>query len=400
MRRYLLQSFILALYLTYNSLPSYGFVPPAKSFIVYFKCIQKPHINLADTINISYNVNYPFIEFIRDRLIIPSSGVNKIVSIRTKAHTISINYRRLFINPNDTISFSIGNHGSIILHGADTLFYNFGIYNNHPFYSKNEMPFNLLSDTLNIENYTAYCKDFYKKEQNYIDSVFGKKKIPLKTYFLQKSSFDFIDNLIKGYQIAGLSKDDLISITSLKEVKLLQHPYALYDYAYRIALGSYIKLIVGPDKDKTTPDKMIAMLDASKKALSIDAQQYLRLSLLNQISNISKSEYDRVTKRIYKELFTSSKFTNEETAKIKAVYNNALIMSKKLKDFSSIKMKKVNDEIVELKDVVQPGKFLLIDFWASWCRPCVEEIPFLKQLSINYPELQVISISIDESKQA
>ena len=42
------------------------------------------------------------------------------------------------------------------------------------------------------------------------------------------------------------------------------------------------------------------------------------------------------------------------------------------------------------------GKYVVIDFWASWCRPCIENIPALGQLSRKYRgAVQFISISLD-----
>lgn len=48
------------------------------------------------------------------------------------------------------------------------------------------------------------------------------------------------------------------------------------------------------------------------------------------------------------------------------------------------------------------GKYLLIDFWASWCGPCRQAIPKVKELYEKYhpAELNVVSISIDDSKAA
>lgn len=48
------------------------------------------------------------------------------------------------------------------------------------------------------------------------------------------------------------------------------------------------------------------------------------------------------------------------------------------------------------------GKVLLIDFWATWCVPCLEEIPNLRKVSEQYPadELAVIAINIDENEEA
>jgi cytochrome c biogenesis protein CcmG, thiol:disulfide interchange protein DsbE len=45
------------------------------------------------------------------------------------------------------------------------------------------------------------------------------------------------------------------------------------------------------------------------------------------------------------------------------------------------------------------GKVVLVDFWASWCAPCILEIPHLIDLQKRYaPQgLQVIGISMDDS---
>ena len=42
-----------------------------------------------------------------------------------------------------------------------------------------------------------------------------------------------------------------------------------------------------------------------------------------------------------------------------------------------------------------PGKPLLINFWATWCAPCLREIPMLKEFQTANPDLQVIGIAVD-----
>jgi len=43
-----------------------------------------------------------------------------------------------------------------------------------------------------------------------------------------------------------------------------------------------------------------------------------------------------------------------------------------------------------------PGKPLLINFWATWCGPCLREIPMLKELQASRPDVQVVGIAIDK----
>ncbi len=48
------------------------------------------------------------------------------------------------------------------------------------------------------------------------------------------------------------------------------------------------------------------------------------------------------------------------------------------------------------------GRVTLVNFWATWCPPCVEEIPSLNQLARRYvgEPFEVVSVDFRESEQA
>lgn len=57
-----------------------------------------------------------------------------------------------------------------------------------------------------------------------------------------------------------------------------------------------------------------------------------------------------------------------------------------------------NDKKVTLEDF--KGKYVYIDFWATWCKPCIGEIPSLKKMEEKFKDKNIVflSISVDNQK--
>ena len=46
------------------------------------------------------------------------------------------------------------------------------------------------------------------------------------------------------------------------------------------------------------------------------------------------------------------------------------------------------------------GQITLVNFWASWCIPCVQELPGLLQLHRDRPDIAILGVSVDEDEDA
>ena len=66
-----------------------------------------------------------------------------------------------------------------------------------------------------------------------------------------------------------------------------------------------------------------------------------------------------------------------------------LVINKQLKTYDNIIFLDANEKIVKLSDY--KGNLILLNFWATCCAPCKEEMPSLDALKIN-PELDTIKI--------
>jgi len=57
----------------------------------------------------------------------------------------------------------------------------------------------------------------------------------------------------------------------------------------------------------------------------------------------------------------------------------------------------VDGKMISLSDL--KGKYVYIDVWATWCGPCIKQVPYLKKLEERYHDKNVVFVSISVDKE-
>ena len=76
-----------------------------------------------------------------------------------------------------------------------------------------------------------------------------------------------------------------------------------------------------------------------------------------------------------------------------------IVIHKDLKVYDNVIFLDKNDKKINIKEF--NGNLLLLNFWATWCEPCKEEMPSLDRLQVNQnlSNLKIFAINISQESK-
>jgi len=166
--------------------------------------------------------------------------------------------------------------------------------------------------------------------------------------------------------------------------------------AYKGFLMKYLEFkTINDTSDHETTQNVKKFNSISKLFQSENVKNLLYYSLMQEILETSINDASLVMDK-YIQLQTNAKYKEEITTG----YNSwsTLLKGKSSPEITCVTATGKTVSLQSLK-----GKLIYIDIWATWCGPCLRELPYLENLQEKYKkreDIAFVSISIDDDKVA
>lgn len=153
--------------------------------------------------------------------------------------------------------------------------------------------------------------------------------------------------------------------------------------------------------EDATEEQMEALQDQYQQVLDQGVEDnldnMLGVYLFSAVSgDLTPAETRERISRFSKEMQQTDMLTHISEA-AKAIENTEVG-----KPYIELSLKDADSKKIALSSLVGPGKWVLIDFWATWCGPCNREIPFLKEAYKTYKGkgFEIYGVSLDNDTEA
>ncbi len=229
----------------------------------------------------------------------------------------------------------------------------------------------------------------YLEENRYPIMFFGENKKISITVNPEKVE----EAVIKGSKINDIYAKFMEEIPHKDKSSKMEEDY--YN-AQASGDASLLESIIA-DMGKIREDQRNYAVDYLKKNSENVVGAFLVLNMMNELSAGELEEIGQNLNKTLKDHPYVIHFSEQlEMVKMQKELEAAVEIGKVAPSFSLVD---INGKTINLESF--RGKYVFIDFWAGWCRPCREENPVLRKVYQKFggKDFEIVSISLDRSEE-
>jgi thiol-disulfide isomerase/thioredoxin len=307
----------------------------------------------------------------------------------------------IFIQPGDSVSYHLAENKSIIFEGKNASHYNFftkinySSYN-YPIYNKKEGRWKYKEDIEFIYKKRLTFLEEYEKTNVCSDLFVKRIKEVLK--------YEYLNWSLNRFMIPKEAISNNPKYLEVIDYKLFDRNDQEDNGYFYLALVNYLHFFstINDNSEANSNQKLEFQLNFIDKNLSGNTKEYAITKTLSEYQKrVNQENLDFLRKSVIKNLTQIKEKKYREALELITQKLEALgtelpqnVLKSRLID--------VDGNSITLEEILNNNNIKLIDFWASWCAPCINEIKNSYQIRNKLAiekKITFLYFSIDKSQE-
>jgi thiol-disulfide isomerase/thioredoxin len=307
----------------------------------------------------------------------------------------------IFIQPGDSVSYHLAENKSIIFEGKNASHYNFftkinySSYN-YPIYNKKE----------GIWKYKEDIEFIYKKRLTFLEEY--EKTNVCSDLFVKRIKevlkYEYLNWSLNRFMIPKEAISNNPKYLEVIDYKLFDRNDQEDNGYFYLALVNYLHFFstINDNSEANSNQKLEFQLNFIDKNLSGNTKEYAITKTLSEYQKrVNQENLDFLRKSVIKNLTQIKEKKYREALELITQKLEALgtelpqnVLKSRLID--------VDGNSITLEEILNNNNIKLIDFWASWCAPCINEIKNSYQIRNKLAiekKITFLYFSIDKSQE-